>query len=191
MRTLGATLAFACGVLCVSLPSCADANYVSLGGNLAAPILAADAGAPPALPSTSDSAPACPAPSSAGQVPLGDTCDDPAPPVEGCEPGAAAVVLAANCAQRREVSCSALAGAAAMTDGERLNLTLNELLRGCLEHINVLKVQLEGGCATRFELSMPNPSALACVSRRLESERYTCAASAICGRGEVFDVPTR
>ena len=77
---------------------------------------------------------------------------------------------------------------AAITERERLDLTLDQLLRDCDERLNVLKVELSAGCVTRFELAMP-PTAAACVSSRLQAERYACAGDSSCGRGSVFQVP--
>jgi hypothetical protein len=169
------------------LPRCADPDYVSLGGNLATPILAADASAPV----TAGSETGCAATPSSGPLTLDGGCPQPTPAAGVCDLGPAAVTLPDNCGERREVPCVEFAGYDPMPAAvERLDATFEALLLGCGERINVLKVQLEDGCVVRFELDNPRPGLADCVSSRLATERYACATGLSCGRGDINYVPT-
>jgi hypothetical protein len=168
--------------------SCADAYYVSLGGNAAE--LASDAAAPA---SDAGIVPIC-TPSSDELIP-GSTCGEPEPPPDRCRSDAVSVSVASDCSGRRVLACpEPTSSRSASREGDALDTLLTLLLRQCGDEPNALRVRFESGCATSFALDVSEsatfPALPACVAARLEAERYACAENVACGVGDVYGVPT-
>jgi hypothetical protein len=85
------------------------------------------------------------------------------------------------CAEREMTDCDPL-GADAQA---ALDATLASVLSGCFLNENILEVELQAGCATRFVLTGSRPDALECVADVLGSRRYACALELECARAEV------
>lgn len=171
-------------LLVAGAPGCADPFYVSLGGNVAE--LASDAGGIPVCAPPSDD--------SAMLIP-GSACGDGSEPEpDRCLSSSASVNVASDCAARRSFVCPPPpVSNSGSFDADSLDALLSQILRECRDEANALRVRFESGCATSFTLDVSDesraPGVLECVSTRLATERYACAANASCGVGVIFRVP--
>jgi hypothetical protein len=109
--------------------------------------------------------------------PDGDEAAAGEPPPNTCNSTYGHVVAAgARCEARASASCTRSA-----EPEEAAALVLGRVLDDCLLTENILSVDFEQGCATRFALSIESPGSVECVGAHLAAARYECLGDLDCG----------
>jgi hypothetical protein len=88
------------------------------------------------------------------------------------------VTAGARCDARPSAPCS---GEAELE--HTAQVLLNALLGDCFLVENVVRVEFEQGCATRFALSIEPEGSVECVAAHLAAVRYDCLGDLSCGEG--------
>jgi hypothetical protein len=89
-----------------------------------------------------------------------------------------AVTTARSCDERTSVSCTPEPD---LESGA--SEALGRILEECFLYENILRVEFERGCATRFGLSLEHEGSVDCVAARLAAVRYDCFGDLSCGEG--------
>jgi hypothetical protein len=86
------------------------------------------------------------------------------------------VTAGARCDARPSASCMRSADLE-----EAAALALGVVLEDCFLTENILSVDFEQGCATRFALSIESPGSVECVGAHLAAARHECLGDLDCG----------
>jgi hypothetical protein len=87
------------------------------------------------------------------------------------------VTTGASCDARPSAPCARYA------DRDVTDVALTSLLNDCYLTENVVRVEFEQGCATRFSLSIEPEGSVECVAAHLAAVRYDCLDDLSCGEG--------
>jgi hypothetical protein len=87
------------------------------------------------------------------------------------------VTTGASCDARPSAPCTRYA------DRDETDVALSALLNDCFLTENIVRVEFQRGCATRFSLSSESDGSVECVADQLAAVRYDCLGDLSCGEG--------